>query len=117
MNSALGNHGLNLVKRIIAKEKEKMNTFETTSRYDRSSKKETKQYRFLTMDELKEIGSHAQVIDRNGQIANVKVTSLKTWKTRSDVLVGWKFGLYEYGKELVTEYSPNEFFVTEVSKE
>lgn len=36
--------------------------------------------------------------NRQAQPHRVKVTSVKTWKTRPDaVLVKWKFGLYDYG--------------------
>jgi hypothetical protein len=54
------------------------------------------------------------VCDDNGRIAEVKITSVKTWKTRPDVGVGWKYGLYEYGRETFTPTRENVFFVSEV---
>lgn len=89
-----------------------MNTFKAASRYDKKSTE--KEYRLLTLEECKKLSGHCDVIDRNGKIAHVKITSLKTWKTRQDVKVGWKFGLYEYGQELITNDSDNRFFVIEV---
>jgi hypothetical protein len=39
--------------------------------------------------------------DDAGRMATVKITSVKTWKTRPDVEVHWKYGLYEYGHETI----------------
>jgi len=91
-------------------------TFEAVSRYDRHANPEKKCYRFLTLNECKALdsGNHAQILDQFGRVAEVKITSVKTWKTRPDVQIGWKFGLYEYGKELITQDSDNRFLVTEV---
>lgn len=90
-----------------------MDTFVATSRYDRSSKPEEKNYRFLSLQECKELKYHALAIGRDGRIANVKITSVKTWKTRPNVKIGWKFGLYEFGQELLTSDDDNKFFVVE----
>lgn len=45
---------------------------------------------------------HCQAIDIYGKLRNVKITSIKTWKTRSDIEIHWKYGLYEYGYSLLT---------------
>lgn len=91
-----------------------MHTFTASSRYDKSNNPQTKTYRFLSLQECKELSGHCDVIDRNGKIAHVKITSIKTWKKRNDVKVGWKFGLYEYGQELIVTDKDNAFFVIEV---
>lgn len=91
-----------------------MDTFTAISRYDKSTHPTTQNYRFLTLAECKALSGRAQAIDRHGRIANVKITSVKTWKTRPDVRVGWKFGLYEFGQELITSDSDNTFFVLPV---
>jgi hypothetical protein len=85
-----------------------------SSRYDKSKNPTKKEYRFLTLEECKKLSSHAEAMDQHGRIARVAITSIKTWKTRIDVLVGWKFGLYEYGKELITCDNDNRFFVASV---
>lgn len=90
-----------------------MTTFHASRRSDKSRVPETRQYQFLTIEECKSLRGHCDVVDKNGKIANVKITSVKTWKTRRDVLVGWKFGLYEYGSELITT-DENRFFVKKI---
>ncbi len=52
-------------------------------------------FRTLTIEEVKS-ASHVWLLDRNGKAVQVKVTSVKTWKRRSDVEVHCKYGLYEY---------------------
>lgn len=72
-------------------------------RSDRRKNPERVAYEFLTFEECKNLGSesHCHILDNNGKIAQVKITSVKTWKTRpNELLIGWKFGLYEYGKFL-----------------
>jgi hypothetical protein len=49
----------------------------------------------LTIEEVKTT-SHAWILDRNGCAAKVKLTSVKTWKRRSDVEVHCRYGLYEF---------------------
>lgn len=88
--------------------------FTASLRSDKRVNPEVKSYRFLTLAECKALHGHCLVIDRNGKIANVAITSVKTWKTRPDVKVGWKFGLYEYGQELITSDFDNQFFVLEL---
>lgn len=55
-------------------------------------------FRRLTLEEYKALssGNRVHFVTRQGDIKQVKVTSVKTWKTRPDVLVKVKFGLYEY---------------------
>jgi hypothetical protein len=90
------------------------NTFYAKLHADKSKNPVMKVYRYLTLDECKRLSNHCQVIDKYGNIREVKITSVKTWKTRPDVLVGWKYGLYEYGSELLKRDSDNRFFVVEV---
>lgn len=88
-------------------------SFKASSHYDRSKNPEVKEYEFLTLEECKHLSGHADVVDKNGKIAHVRITSMKTWKTRPDVQVGWKYGMYEFGKELITCDADNRFFVKE----
>lgn len=53
-------------------------------------------YRVLTNDECKALSGHCHILDQNGNIAQVKITSVKTWKTRPDIEVNCKYGLYEF---------------------
>lgn len=54
-------------------------------------------YRFMTLAEVKQLSGHANFLANDGTIRRVKVTSVKVWKTRpGDVLVGVKYGMYEY---------------------
>lgn len=92
-------------------------TFDATSRYDKSKHPAVKTYRFLTYDECKALSGHADAIGNDGRIAHVKITSVKTFKTRPEIQIGWKFGLYEYGKEYICRDADNHFFVTEVESE
>jgi len=72
-------------------------TFWTSKRKDATSY--VKKYRALTLDEMKNlvVGSRIPFIARGNVIKQIKVTSVKTWKTRRDVHVGLKYGLYEFG--------------------
>lgn len=73
----------------------------TVLRSDRRKNPESVEYEYLTFDECKALASesHCHVLDKNGKICQVKITSVKTWKTRpNELLIGWKFGMYEYGK-------------------
>lgn len=65
----------------------------------RSKHPKTYQIARLTLAEAKELksGDHVLFITRYGTLANAKVTSIKTWKTRpGDCSIGLKYGLYEY---------------------
>lgn len=71
-------------------------TFKSTLRSDKRAKPEWREYRHLTFDECRKLSNHALYIDRQGKIASVKITTIKTWKTRPEIEVHCKFGLYEY---------------------
>ena len=80
----------------------------TTMRSDKRKNPQQVEYEFLTFAECKSLHGHACILDRQGKIANVKITSVKTWKTRPDELeVHCKFGLYEYFVVTVTAERPN----------
>lgn len=93
-----------------------MTTFQAAMRGDRHAQPETKTYRFLTLEECKLLTGKVLVRDNYGRIGQVKILSVQTWKTRPDVKVSWKYGLYDYGKELITQDADNKFFVTEVQQ-
>lgn len=64
-------------------------------RSDKHVKPAEVEFRLLTIEEIK-TAQHVWVLDRNGRAAEVKVTSVKTWKRRADVEVHLQFGLYEH---------------------
>lgn len=88
--------------------------FQAASRYDRRSRPEQKPYRFLTFEECKQLTGHAKVIGSDGRVATVAITSNHASKRGTWVRVGWKFGMYEFGKEEISQQTPNSFFVCEV---
>jgi hypothetical protein len=74
-----------------------MITFTAPDGYDRSKTPRKLTLRYLTLAEVKALSGHADIIANDGRVRRVKITSVKTWKTRpDDVLVGVKYGLYEY---------------------
>lgn len=55
------------------------------------------EYRELTFDELKSLHGRVSVLDQAGRIAEVKITSVQSWKTRPYNLdIHCKYGLYDY---------------------
>lgn len=88
--------------------------FFASRRSDRHANPVKGQYRFLTLEECKSLHGRVDVLDRNGQVCQVSITSVKTWKTRPDVRIGWKYGLYEYGQELITCDADNSMFLFEM---
>jgi len=93
-----------------------MTTFEAVMRGDRHIRPEVRTYRFLTLEECKLLTGKVLVRDVHGRIGQVKILSVQLWKTRPDVKVSWKYGLYDYGKELITQDADNKFFVVEVKE-
>lgn len=73
--------------------------FTVTMRGDRHKHPKAIRVRESTFQELQTIrsGQHIDLLDKNGQLARVKVTSVKTWKRRpNDLDINCKYGLYEY---------------------
>lgn len=62
--------------------------------------KQEKEYRFLTLVEIKALRNHALIVGNNGEIFRVKVNGIvKTWKRDpSRFSVPIKYGLYEYAR-------------------
>ena len=90
----------------------------TIMRSDKRKNPEQVEYEVLTFAECKSLHGHACILDRQGKIANVKITSVKTWKTRPDEIeVHCKFGLYEYFVVTVTAERPNTELVRIVEKQ
>lgn len=82
----------------------------TTLRGDRRKNPDKVNYEVLTFEECKALASesHCHILDQQGKIARVKVTSVKTWKRRPDEMeIHCKFGLYEYFTVKVSTDSPN----------
>ena len=91
-------------------------TFQAIQRSDVKRKNAVKRdYRYLTYDECKVLSGHSLVTDRYGNIAQVLITSVKTWKTRAEIRIGYKYGLYEYGSiTMVNANSTQDMFCIEV---
>ena len=84
----------------------------TTRRSDRRKNPAPVAYRVLTNDEAAGLAGHAHCLDQYGKIGEVKITSVKTWKTRPGYAdVHWKYGMYEYGIESVRPGNPQTFFI------
>lgn len=69
-------------------------------------------YEHMTYEQLHPIlthTSHIQILDKNGDVARVKITSVKTWKRKPDILVSCKFGLYEYFSITIVPGEVTEF--------
>lgn len=87
-------------------------------RSDRRKYPETRLYRYLSYQELKDKqnyyrSNHILLLDQNGKVARVKVTSIKTWKRKPDLEIHCQFGLYEFFVETVTPDSA-PVFLTEL---
>lgn len=79
-------------------------TMMLASGYDKRKFPEMLPYRNMTREEiLRTHGKTVQMISLNGTVRNVKVTSIKTWKTRPDVEIGCKYGMYEFFTLSLTE--------------
>jgi len=91
-----------------------MNTIKTSLRSDKRVNPEVREYRILTNAECRNLRGHAEILDCNGKVARVKITSVKIWKTRSDIEVKCQFGLYEYFTVRLSDNTFNTELVTEV---
>ena len=90
-----------------------METIKAALRSDRHVKPTMRTYRRMTAGELVARRTY-ESLDRNGKVANVKVTSIKTWKTRSDIEVHCQFGKYEHWTETYASRDALTDFVQEV---
>ncbi len=92
-----------------------METKSSVMRGDRRVKPEQITYRLLSFDECKTLrgNSRTPILDLQGKIATVLITSVKTWKTRADEIeVHYKFGLYEYGTlRIVRDVADNDVLI------
>jgi hypothetical protein len=84
-----------------------MDALQTIMRGDRRKNPEKVFYRVLSFDECKALTGHSYILDKHGHIARVKITSVKTWKTRPDVEIHCKFGMYEFFVIRIDSHSPN----------
>lgn len=68
---------------------------------------EEKTFRYMTIDDARRIpqNSTQYIEDQHGKRRRVKITSVKTWKTRPDVRVRWKYGMWEFGETMFYEKS------------
>ena len=70
---------------------------QTSYRSDRKKNPTLYDYQEFTFDDLKCLSGRVKVLDQAGKIAEVKITSIKTWKRRPlDLDIHCKYGLYDY---------------------
>lgn len=76
--------------------------------------KQTKEYKLLTLDQIKALSGHSLIISNKGDVVRVKINgAVKTWKKdQQRFSVPVKFGLYEYGR--IDETNTTNLFVAEV---
>ena len=67
-------------------------------RGDKRKKATFYNYELLTFDECSKLKNdgHCHILDRNGDIAEVKITSIERWKTRTNIVIHCKFGLRDF---------------------
>lgn len=65
----------------------------------------TETYRRMNEAEMRALpkGARVDFLTRQGEVKQVTVKSIKTWKTRRDIRLGVQFGLYEHSYALWTE--------------
>ena len=80
-------------------------------RSDKRKNPELVECHYLNFQECKGLTGRVHVMDDKGKIAEVSITSKKTWKTRPEIEIHWKFGLYEYGEETVYPDKQQAFFI------
>lgn len=90
-------------------------------RSDRHKHPKIRRWKLLTNDECRALpqGSVVKCYNPNTyDVYNLKVTSIKTWKTRPDEIeVRWKFGLKTFGRMFLSKNSENLWLVKEVGNE
>jgi hypothetical protein len=72
-------------------------TFRIADGYDR--RKRTVLVRRINNEEIAALKSGSRIcfISNNGMLRRAKVTSVKRWKTKPDIEVHAKYGMYEFG--------------------
>lgn len=67
-------------------------------RGDKRKKPTFYNYRLLTFDECTKLKSygHCHILDHSGNIAQVKITSVERWKTRTAIVIHCQFGLRDF---------------------
>lgn len=68
---------------------------------------EEKQMRYANYADAKRMAQESKqyIEDKHGNWRRVKITSIKTWKTRPEIEVHWKYGMWEYGTTTFYEKS------------
>lgn len=80
---------------------------EAKLRSDRKVNPTMREYRILSNEKCRILSGHCGILDRNGNIAQVKITSVKTWKRNNDIEVNCKYGMYEYFTIRISDTNPN----------
>jgi hypothetical protein len=86
-------------------------------RSDKRKKPQMYEYEYLSYEECRALNNHAYILDQYLNIASVKITSVKTWKTRDDVEIRCKYGMYEFFTVEISSSSPNTELIKLVEKE
>jgi hypothetical protein len=96
-----------------------METLTASYRSDRHVHPQAVNYRILTNEECRHLAhsAHCHILDRAGRIAQVKITSVETWKRKPDVIVHCQYGLYEYFTVRISPDRPNSELIALVEVE
>lgn len=91
-------------------------TIQRTSGKGKNKQVTVENYIRLTLEDMKQlsVGTRVPFLTRQGEVKEVKVTSVKNWKTRKDVRLGLKYGLYEYSYALAQVIEDQEVYSGEV---
>jgi hypothetical protein len=76
-------------------------------RSDKRKKPQMYEYEYLSYEECRALNNHAYILDDYLNIAQVIITSVKTWKTGDDVEIHCKYGMYEFFTVKISSSSPN----------
>lgn len=89
-------------------------TFFARSGYASRHTEAKREYRFLTLEECKNLTGRVPFLDADDRVREMKITSVRTYKRRPDVVVRWKYGLYVYGQRVLRSDEDNNLFIVEV---
>jgi hypothetical protein len=88
--------------------------FRVTAPASEDRKLQPREWTGLTYEECKALSGHVRYFSTHTcRVHTVKITSVKTWKRDPAIQVHWKYGLYDYGYEMVYPDKPQEIFVKE----
>jgi hypothetical protein len=82
----------------------------TVLRSDKKKQPDIVKYELLSNNDCRNLiaNSYCYILDSDKKAAKIKITSVKTWKRNTDIIVHCKYGLYEYFEIRITDNNPNE---------